>query len=173
MKKIYILSSALVSVPFIAFAEKNTLATLIGQIIGYANQILVLLMGVAVVMFVFYIIKYYIKADADRKAGGLYVMYSLIGFFVILSFWGLVNILQNTFDLKNEDNRPAGWASFSNIFPGGGSTRTPTPTNIGTGGVSNPTPTNIGTGGTSSGIPAPIMMAPYMKDPTTNKPPLQ
>lgn len=122
MKKIYIVSSALLFTPFITFAAAGNLATLIAKIIGYANQILVLLMGAAVVMFVFYIIKYYIKADADRSAGGQYVMWSLIGFFVILSFWGLVNILQNTFGLQNDTNRPTGWNSFTNIFPGGGST---------------------------------------------------
>ncbi len=128
MKKIYITTSALLVTPFITFAGAGNLSSLIDQIISYANRILVLMMGAAVVMFVFYIIKYFIKPDAERKEGAKYVMFSLIGFFVILSFWGLVNILQGTFGLQNESNRPAGWSSFTNIFPGGGSSSSGTDT---------------------------------------------
>ncbi|MEK7610080.1 MAG: hypothetical protein AAB470_03115 [Patescibacteria group bacterium] len=102
-------------------SSQNNLSSLIDTIIGYANQILVLMMGIAVVMFVYYIIKYFIKADANRVDGGKYVLYSVVGFFVILSFWGIVNILQNTFGLQNDANSPAGWQSFTNIFPGGSS----------------------------------------------------
>jgi len=36
-------------------------------VIGYLNDALLLLMAVAVVMFVFYVIKYYVKADAEKK----------------------------------------------------------------------------------------------------------
>lgn len=115
----FILSSVFVIAPFIAFAQQKNLRTIIDLVIDYLNRILVLMIGVAVVMFVFYIIKYFIKADAERKEAGPYVMWSLIGFFVILSLWGLVNILQNTFDLKNENNQPASWTSFQGLFPGG------------------------------------------------------
>jgi hypothetical protein len=121
MKKIIKYSITLLSLsPLVVFgATKATLSTLISKIVLYANNILLLLVGIAIVMFVFYVIKYFIKADSNRAEGGQYVMYSLIGFFVILSFWGLVNILQNTFDLGNDTNRPASWTSLLNLFPGG------------------------------------------------------
>ena len=125
-KKISVASIISISFPFITMAAGNqTLSSLITKIISYANLTLFLMMGIAVVMFVFNIIKYFIKADADRSQAGQYVMWSLIGFFVIFSLWGLVNILQNTFGLQNETNRPASWTSFTNIFPGGsgGSTK--------------------------------------------------
>jgi glucan phosphoethanolaminetransferase (alkaline phosphatase superfamily) len=97
------------------------LSDLVWIIIGYLNQALFLLMGVATVMFVFYVIKYFMTPDADRTEARNYVLYSVIGFFIILSFWGLVNILQNTFGLQNTRNRPSTWASFSNLFPTGSS----------------------------------------------------
>lgn len=102
-------------------ATSKTLASIIDLIISYANKVLVLMMGIAVVAFVYHVIKYFILADSERKEAAPYVMWSLVGFFVILSMWGLVNILQNTFGLQNDTNRPAGWQSFTNIFPGGGS----------------------------------------------------
>lgn len=104
--------------PIVSYAQTRDLGQLIDKIIYYLNQILLLMMAVAVVMFVFYIIKYFIRADAERSEASKYVMWSLIGFFVILSFWGLINIIQNTFDIDNKDS-PQTWQSFTDIFPGG------------------------------------------------------
>lgn len=98
-------------------SSQHDLSYLIDLIVGYMNEILFLLLGVAIVIFVWYVIQYFIKPNEDRKGAGMYVMYSLIGFFVILSFWGLVNILQNTFGLQNSTNRQSSWSSFTNIFP--------------------------------------------------------
>ncbi len=92
-----------------------TLCSLINNIIGYLNQILFLMIGLAVVVFVYYVFKYFIQPNEDRKQAGQYVMYSVIGFFVILSMWGLVNILQNTFGLGYSS--PTSWSQISNIFP--------------------------------------------------------
>ena len=127
-------------IPALALAAGQKLSDLINTIIGYANQLLVLMMGIAVVMFVWFVIQYYVKPNDERGKANMYVMYALIGFFVVLSFWGLVNILQNTFGLQNDTNRPQGWASFTNIFPGGNSS--PTPTNTILNQNSSPTPTN-------------------------------
>lgn len=132
--------ASLISLPAVTLAAGKDLSYIIQVIIGYLNQALVLLIGLAVVIFVYYVIQYFIKPNEDRTNAGQYVMYSLIGFFVILSFWGLVNILQNTFGLQNESNQPASWTSFKNIFPGGstapaGSTDRTTTGVPGTGGV--------------------------------------
>lgn len=120
--KLAIASVFATGIPFLAFAATNkTLKDLIVGIIGYLNDILFLLMGLAVVMFVWYIIQYFIRPNDSaegRKQAGLYVMYSLIGFFVILSFWGIVNILRGTFGgLGNSDNAPSSWTDFSGLFP--------------------------------------------------------
>ncbi len=127
MKKIhfkYIIGISLAIMPAIALAANSgTLETLITSIIKYLNMGLVLMMALAVVFFTGYVIKYYVMPNENRTEGNTYVMYSIIGFFVILSFWGLVNILQNSFGLGN--SRPGTWASFTNIFPSGGSSGTP------------------------------------------------
>lgn len=94
----------------------GTLANVINLIIYYLNLALVLLMAAAVVIFVFYVIKYFIVSTDNRGEAGKYVMYSVIGFFVILTFWGLVNILQNTFGLQSY-NQSQTWTSFQSIFP--------------------------------------------------------
>jgi hypothetical protein len=89
----------------------------VSQVIAYLNLALSLLMAVAIVMFVWYVIKYYIRPNEERKQAGLYVMYSIIGFFVILSIWGIINILGSTFGLGNAGNQQKSWSSFVNLFP--------------------------------------------------------
>jgi hypothetical protein len=124
--KIGLVSAVGILAPLIAFAKGPTLFDIVTLVISYLNVALVLFMGAAVVIFVYHVIKYFILPNENRSEAGSYVLYSVTGFFVILSFWGLVNILQNTFGLQNENYKPASWASFSNLFPGGSRSTGPT-----------------------------------------------
>ncbi len=129
-KSIAISSLALALSPVFVFAQTYyysqcstntlTLCTIIDRIVGYLNQVLVLLIGLSVVTFVYYVFKYFVRPNENRAEAGKYVMYSLIGFFVMLSLWGLVNILQNTFGLGNATNAPQSWTDFTHIFPSAG-----------------------------------------------------
>lgn len=111
----YIAAILLVSLPSIAFAQKKTLKDLIAVAAEYLDQILLLLMGVAVVMFVWYIIKYFIRENDNHTEAAKYVMWSLIGFFAILSLWGMVNVVVLTFDLRS--GSPGTWTDLKQLFP--------------------------------------------------------
>ena len=91
--------------PVFSFAaEKQTLKSLITLATTYFDYAITFLISLAILMFVYNIFKYFIAGGDDvaqKKEAGLYVMYSVIGFFVILSLWGLVYILTNTFNLTN------------------------------------------------------------------------
>ncbi|MFA6315557.1 MAG: hypothetical protein WC648_04295 [Candidatus Paceibacterota bacterium] len=104
-----------VSMPLVTHAANQTLEDLINAAIKYLNLALALLMGFAVVMFVFYIIKYFILPHDKRSEAGQYLLWSIIGFFIILSLWGLVNILIGTFDLGQ--NNPNAWGDIKDLFP--------------------------------------------------------
>lgn len=110
-----LVTSASFLFPTVTFAAGKDLAYLMSLATNYLNKALLLLMGFAVVMFVYYIIKFFLRPTDERQEGAKYLMWSIIGFFVILSFWGLVNILDKTFALDN--NRPSSWSDFFNIFP--------------------------------------------------------
>lgn len=99
-----------------ATSNQVTVHTVLGVIVTYINDLLALLMGIAVALFVWYVIKYLMRPSTDRSEGGQYIMWSLIGFFVILSMWGIVNILMQTFNL-GQQNSPGTWASFTNVLP--------------------------------------------------------
>ena len=68
---------------------------------GILSPIVYLLIGLAVVVFVYGVFKF-VKAEGDDKqAGREFIIWGIIGIFVMVSVWGLVNILESTFNLQN------------------------------------------------------------------------
>ncbi len=107
MKNIYkkIGLGLLTLTPAITFAQENkTLKDIAGLVIDYLNIGLTLLIGLAVVIFVWNVVKYFFFAEQDHAKAGMYVLYSIIGFFVILSFWGIVALVRNSLHL--DDRKP-------------------------------------------------------------------
>lgn len=109
--------------PALAHAAANvTLAGLAGTIVGYFNTAIYVIMSLAVLAFVWNIFKYFIMGSdnpTEKSEAGKYVLYSIVGFFIILSFWGLVNIVTNTFLLNNR----APSTGYFNGSGSGGNTR--------------------------------------------------
>ena|SRR3989344_1920991 len=118
MKKIILKISILgiIIIPFVSFAQQKDLRYVVMLAIQYFNYAIYLILGLAILMFVWNVFKYFIKGSEnviDKKEASLYVMWSIIGFFVILSIWGLVRILTETFRL---DSHPP--STFFGTFGG-------------------------------------------------------
>ncbi len=97
MKKISrLLPIALSALPMVAFAAASTLKELIESAIDLINPLLALLTGLAVLAFVWGIVKYIASAgDAKAKEGGKdIIIYGIIGLFVLFSFWGIVRFVK-------------------------------------------------------------------------------
>lgn len=82
----------------------------LGSICNVANTILYLINGVAVpvlfavafIVFIYGIAKAYIFSGGDQEAvsnGHRLILWGIIGFAVMVSLWGLVNVVANTFGL--------------------------------------------------------------------------
>ena len=78
------------------------------DIISFVNctistTIIPLLMSLAVLVFIWGIIQYVIAQDDEgkRKSAKDTILYGIIGLFVMISIWGLVKILGNTFGVEN------------------------------------------------------------------------
>lgn len=66
------------------------------------NTILPLIIALAVVYFIWGIFRFVMAGDEEAKAAAKdKIIYGVIGLFVMVSVWGLVNILVNTFGLTN------------------------------------------------------------------------
>lgn len=80
-----------------------TICGLGGTILYIINSILVpVLFALAFIVFLYGVAKAYIFSGGDetaRETGHKYVLWGIVGFAVMLSLWGLVNIVTSTFGL--------------------------------------------------------------------------
>lgn len=98
MKKIIAFTAVLA--PAIASAQKITdVNTLTNKLTNLGNTIIQILIAFAVLYIIFNVVRYIMAAEdpEKRKSIGSAVLWGIVGLFVILSIWGLVNILSNTF----------------------------------------------------------------------------
>ena len=112
MKKVVTLGSlAALALPFISLAEDiNDISGLGSFIIDTINNVIVpVLFAVAFIVFLWGAFTTFILGAGSEEAkdkGKSLMLYSLIGFFVMVSIWGLVNILVGSIGLNNSG--PAG-----------------------------------------------------------------
>jgi len=89
------------------------------EILYVINNILVpVLFAVAFIVFIYGVFKAYILSGGDEgevKKGHQLVLWGIIGFAVMLSLWGLVNVVSNTFGLAGY-----GTPMFPTATPGSG-----------------------------------------------------
>lgn len=110
-------TATLVGIPAIAAAQNNTAQGLLGTL-NLANTILNGLIGlfilIAILAFFWGLIKYLFSGGGEDKSEGLKMMfYGVIAIFVMVSIWGIIRLLQDTFGVgRNNAIIPAGIRSF-------------------------------------------------------------
>jgi len=81
------------------------------DIINLINGVIApVLFAVAFLYFLYGVYKYFILGAAEEKSreeGRHFVLWSIIGFVVIFSIWGLVGIVATTFNLTAGGSAPA------------------------------------------------------------------
>jgi len=80
-------------------AAATDFKSLVNKIIENINYLMVLVVGLAVFVFIWGIFKYFVAGANEKKVEEArnVLIYGLLGIFIMLSVWGLVNILINTF----------------------------------------------------------------------------
>jgi hypothetical protein len=98
-------------VPVLSFAQNAPIARTIDGFLDYilylAGRALPLLILAALVLLLFGIVRtFFFNSDEGKRAEGKsFVLWGIIALFVMVSVWGLVNILRGSFMLDN-DNVP-------------------------------------------------------------------
>ena len=112
MKKI-LAGLSLALLPGIALADIPTgisstaggLTSLVKSLTSAANALIPFLLAIAVVVFIYGVIKYILVSGAEEKAAARgYIIYGIIGIAVIVSLFGLINLLQSTFGVNGNTN---------------------------------------------------------------------
>jgi heme/copper-type cytochrome/quinol oxidase subunit 2 len=93
--------------PMLVFAATD-IPAVIDTIMRVLNVVIPLIIAIAVVVFLVGVVKY-ITAGGDeekRKEARNVMIYGIIGLFVMVAVWGLVNLLVNTFNLQTSAPPP-------------------------------------------------------------------
>jgi NADH:ubiquinone oxidoreductase subunit 2 (subunit N) len=115
MKKLFAylapISSVLFIVPALAFAQITSVQSAGQFVINIINTVAVpVLFAIAFIVFIWGIFQYFILSKGNEEKQGearSLMLYGLVGFFLMVSVWGLVNILIGTFNLNaNVPNYP-------------------------------------------------------------------
>ena len=97
MKKYSIIFFGFLAFPFLAHAQATigSLLSLVGTII---TTLVPIAIGLAVVVFLFGVIKYVTAGDSEdkRSEGRQLMLWGIIGLFVMVSVWGLVMVINST-----------------------------------------------------------------------------
>lgn len=100
MKRVTALSALLLAMPFIASAQ--TFSSILGVFASLVNQLIPLTMALALLAFFWGLVKYiWSSGNEEGKADGKKIMIAgIVGLFVMVSVWGLVGIIAQTFGVR-------------------------------------------------------------------------
>jgi uncharacterized membrane protein YidH (DUF202 family) len=79
-------------------------ATTVNRLIGYSNNIVVLIIGLGLVVFLYGLFGYISNSDnEDKRSESIsYIIAGIIGIFVMVSVWSILKILTGTFGVGFE-----------------------------------------------------------------------
>ncbi len=122
MKKVLTLTFVALALPLVSFAAINNIADVGSFIINTINNVLVpVLFAIAFIVFIYGVFKTFILgagSDDAKESGKNLMLWGLIGFFVMVSVWGLVNILTGTISFGNNSGVTTP-TSGTQVTPGG------------------------------------------------------
>ena len=99
MKKFISIGAILGSMPLFAFAAANAFSIL-ATLDRIMKIVIPMLITLAVVYFIWGVIQYTVSNDEEaKKKAKSGIIQGLIGLFVIISFWGIIALVSNTFDV--------------------------------------------------------------------------
>jgi hypothetical protein len=103
MKQIAYIAASF-ALPMLALAQVSDVQDLGTKIIDIINTVLVpLVFALAFIVFLWGVFTYFIAGGANdekRKTGQQLMIWGLVGFLVMLSVWGIINLLLGTLDLN-------------------------------------------------------------------------
>lgn len=108
MKKIILSIAAFL--PSVALAQQITgsnsitnFDTLVGRLTNIGNVVIELLIAFAVIYIIVTVVRFIMSDGEKRGELRTSILWGIVGLFVILSIWGLVRILTNTFRTDNRN----------------------------------------------------------------------
>lgn len=100
MKKLaYLVTSALGFLPAAAFAQYTVQTGFVDSVINLINKLISFafptLTAIAVIVFIYTLIKYIMAEPAEKEKDRKGMLYSLLALFIIVSLFGILRVMQN------------------------------------------------------------------------------
>ena len=93
---------AVFALPLVTLASDTGLQNLVRQAGGLIQGLIPIVIGLAVLVFLWGVLQYVIRTDdGGKETGRTFMLWGIIALFVMVSVWGLVNILDETLSLDN------------------------------------------------------------------------
>lgn len=88
--------------PFVAFAQQQgDLSWLIGQIATWLSSIIPILITLAIIYFIWAVIKYTLSTDEEAKSSAKSALtYAIVGLVVIFGMWGIIAFVSSSLGLS-------------------------------------------------------------------------
>lgn len=107
-RSLAILSSFMSFLPVIALAQFGEVDTFMNRIGTFINSTLIpLLFAFALLFFLWGAFNYFVRGGSDeekRKEGTQGMIYGIIGFVLMVSVWGIVNLIAGGLGFSNNDS---------------------------------------------------------------------
>lgn len=89
--------------PFVVAAQ-TTLSDILDQVLGFLNTAAAIVIALAVVYFLYGVTQYIMQAGNEEKRTEARntMIWGIVAIFVMVSVWGLVNLLQDTFGVQQD-----------------------------------------------------------------------
>jgi hypothetical protein len=105
MKKIITLGGIMGFAPLLASAAD--IDSILTTLVSYLRFFIPALITIAVIYFIWGVVQFMTSADEEqKKLGRSKIINGLIGLFVIVAFWGLIQVLQTSFGIGNTLDNP-------------------------------------------------------------------
>lgn len=105
MKKLILFSSGLLLLPLVTLAQFGGVDTFFININTFINNVLVpLVFGLALLVFIYGMFQYFIlggASDDSREKGRQLIIWAVIGFVMMVSIWGIVNLIAGSLGVNN------------------------------------------------------------------------
>ncbi len=96
--------------PTFVFAT-STIDSVLKKALELVNLAVPIVMSLAVVYFIYSLVMYMTKEGEDKAAAKTSMIWGIVILFVIVSMWGLVAVLSETFGVKQSDIPTAKWVT--------------------------------------------------------------
>jgi hypothetical protein len=105
MKKTALIAALMFGAPTLAFAqdiEFGYFYSLLGNIRNLVDNVIPILIGVALIIFFWGLVKY--VKEPESGEGRKVMIAGLVALFIMVSVWGIIRLAQNILNVDNDDS---------------------------------------------------------------------